>query len=331
MKAAAVVFVAPRGIEVREVALPPLGDAQLLVRTCYSGISAGTELLAYRGELDPDLAVDETITALRGAFAYPFRYGYSCVGRVERSRASVPEGTLVFVFHSHQDRLVVAAEDVVPLPALDPRVATLFPFVETALQLSLDAGPLAHEPIVVLGLGAAGLLAAALMRRAGARVVGAEPRPWRRQAAAAFGVDAVAPARLPAVVDEWTGGRGVPLLVEASGNPSVLASGLQLLAHEGTALVASWYGTKQVCLPLGGAFHRRRLCIRSSQVSTIPAILSNRWTVGRRRQAALALMGELPLPVLATHEFPFTQAAEAFAAVDRGDEGLLHAALRYDG
>ena len=330
MRAQAVVFVAPRVIEVHQVGLPPPGDGEVLVRTSYSGISAGTELLAYRGELDPEMVADERLPTLTGDFSYPFSYGYSCVGRVERSRTAVAEGTLVFAFHAHQDRIVAPADSVVPLPEMDPRVATLFPLVETALQLALDAGPVAHERVVVLGLGVVGLLTAALLRRSGAEVTGCEPRAWRREAAAAFGVPAVVPERLDEVVAEQTGGRGVPLLVEASGNPHALASSLGVLAHEGTALVASWYGTKPVPLPLGAAFHRRRLSLRSSQVSTIPAALAGRWTVARRREVARALLGELPLAVLASHEFPLPEAARAYAALDRGDEGLLHAALRYD-
>jgi len=209
------------------------------------------------------------------------------------------------------------------------RIATLFPLVETAFQVSLDAGPVHEEPVVVLGMGPVGLLSALLMGRAGARVLAGEPGEWRRKVAAGLGLTTVPLEELPDVVAGETGGRGVPLVVEASGAPDALASALPLLAHEGTALVASWYGTKQVALPLGGAFHRRRLSIRSTQVSTIPAALAQRWTVPRRRAAARDLLDELPLEAVATHEFPLDRASEAFAALDRGEPGLLHAALRY--
>lgn len=301
----------------------------MVVRTLYSGISAGTELLAYRGELPPDLPLDEKIGALAGTFAYPFRYGYSCVGAIERAGGGLTEGSLVFAFHPHQDRFTVPAASVVPVAGVEPRVATLFPLVETALQVSLDAGPAAEDDVVVLGLGVVGILVAALLQRAGARVLAAEPRAGRREAAGAFGVQAVAPARLETAVMARTEGRGVPLLVDATGEPAALAGALSLLAHEGTALVASWYGTREAPLPLGGAFHRRRLTIRSSQVSTIPARLAGRWTVDRRRAVVRRLLGELPLGRLATHEFPLDLAPEAFAALDRGDEGVLHAAISY--
>ncbi|MCA1844781.1 MAG: zinc-binding alcohol dehydrogenase [Actinobacteria bacterium] len=329
--ATALWFRAPGVVETGPVDLAGPGPGQVQVRTIVSGISGGTELLAYRGQLPPDLALDEALPALAGArFTFPFRYGYSCVGRVERSGPGVPAGSLVFAYHPHQDVFVAPASSVVVLDeGTDPRRATLFPLVETALQVTLDAGPVTLQPVAVLGLGTVGLLTGALLARAGAHVVAAEPRPWRRQVAGRLGVDACDPAEMADRVSSATGGRGVALVVEASGDPGTLAGALDLLAHEGEVLVASWYGTRPATLPLGGAFHRRRLAVRSTQVSTIPALLGARWTIDRRRAVAGALLGQLPLDELATHEFPFTGAGAAFAAVDRGQEGLVHAALRY--
>jgi 2-desacetyl-2-hydroxyethyl bacteriochlorophyllide A dehydrogenase len=329
MKARAVHFVGRRLVELREVELPELSQGRVLVATEWSGISGGTELLAYRGEVDPELPLDEVLGALAGTFAYPFRYGYSAVGRVVRPAGPLAEGQLVFAFHPHQDRFVVDARELVPVDGLDPRTATLYPLVETALQVCLDAAPRLRESAVVVGLGAVGILVAALLERAGAVVLASEPQPGRRAAAAALGVRAVAPSELAAALADQTRGRGADLVVEASGDPGALASSLGLLAHEGTALVCSWYGTKPAPLPLGAAFHRRRLALRSSQVSTIPAGLSARWDRPRRAEAAWSLARELPLAALASHEFPFEQAAEAYARLDRQQDGLVHAALRY--
>jgi 2-desacetyl-2-hydroxyethyl bacteriochlorophyllide A dehydrogenase len=329
VKARAVHFVAPRRVEVREVDLPAPAEGQVLVATEWSGISSGTELLAYRGEIDPDLPLDETLGALAGTFAYPFRYGYSAVGRVVRPGGSLLEGQLVFAFHPHQDRFVVDAREAVPLDGMDARVATMYPMVETALQVCLDAGPRLGEVAVVVGLGAVGILVAALLARTGTVVLGSEPVPARRASAGGFGVRAVAPDEVADALAEATGGRGADLVVEASGNPDGLASSLELLAHEGTALVCSWYGTKPVPLPLGAAFHRRRLDIRSTQVSTIPASLSSRWDRGRRAQVAWRLARDLPVAALCTHAFPFEAAAEAYARADGKEDGLIHAALRY--
>lgn len=331
VKARALQFTAPRLVAFTTVEIGDPAPGQVLVRTAYSGISGGTEMLAYRGELDPKLPLDDALGALSGTFRFPFGYGYSCVGVVEQSAAHLEPGTLVFAFHPHQDRFLIDETDLVRLPGdLDPRVATLFPLLETALQLTIDAGPVFGEPVVVTGLGTVGILTALLLQRAGARVISGEPTGWRRELAGSLGIDAVPPDDLAGRVAAITGGRGVPLLVEVSGSPQALAGGLALLAHEGLALVGSWYGTKPVTLPLGAQFHRRRLTIRSSQVSTVPARHSGRWTIERRRSAALAALAELPAATLATGEFAFEEAALAYAAIDRGERGLLHVALRYD-
>jgi threonine dehydrogenase-like Zn-dependent dehydrogenase len=160
-------------------------------------------------------------------------------------------------------------------------------------------------------------------------VIGADPRGDRRETAAAFGIRAVDASEVRAAVEASTSGAGVPLVVDATSDPSALPVALELLAHEGEALVCSWYGTKEVRLPLGRAFHRRRLQIRSTQVSTIPSRLAGRWDVPRRRSAARRLMTELPLKLLATHEVPFERAATAYAALDRGDDGVVHVALKF--
>jgi 2-desacetyl-2-hydroxyethyl bacteriochlorophyllide A dehydrogenase len=328
-RAAAVVFAGPRTVTISDVDLPPLDDGDALISTRWSGISSGTELLAYRGELDPELPLDETLGALAGTFTYPFSYGYSCVGVVERTNANLPEGTLVFAYHPHQDRFVARADDLIVLDGVDPRQATLMPLVETALQIALDAGAVLDTDVVVFGLGAVGMLTSLMLARAGARVLAVEPRGWRQRVAGDLGIPAVAPGDLTAALEERDLAGGVSLAVEASGNPDALVAALDVLSHEGTVQCASWYGTKTVPLPLGGRFHRRRLTIRSTQVSTIPARLSGLWTIARRRTAAASLLREMPLSFLATHQFPFARVAEAYAAVDEGAEGLVHAALCY--
>jgi 2-desacetyl-2-hydroxyethyl bacteriochlorophyllide A dehydrogenase len=326
VQARRLLFVAPHRVELAPVEVPEPGPGQLLVRTLASGISTGTELLCFRGLMDPELPLDERIGSLGGTFRHPFPYGYSCVGEVEESSGPVPTGALVFAFHPHQDRFVVPESDVVVLPeGTDPRTATLFPLVETGLQLSLDAGRVAHETVVVLGLGAVGVLTALLLQRAGADVLAADPLAGRRDLALSLGIPAVAPEELPSRLPAG----GVPLLVELSGAPTALADALPLLAHEGTALVGSWYGRQQVPLPLGGVFHRRRLTIRSSQVSTLPAALSDRWDVARRRRVAAGLFAVLPLSALATTEVAFDDAARAYELLDGRAPGVLHVALRY--
>jgi threonine dehydrogenase-like Zn-dependent dehydrogenase len=315
--ARALFHTAPRCVEIRDLPTPRPAAGEVLVRTVCSGISGGTERLVYRGEVPVGSALDDTIDALGGTFTYPFAYGYACVGEVADS------GQSVFAFHPHQDLFVAQASELIPLPAIDPASATLLPLVETALQVTLDAGTGYRDRVIVLGSGVLGLLTALLLQGAGWRPLVAEPQAWRREVAGGLGVTTAAPADLLK--------QDVPLVIDASGNPDAPAAALDMLAHEGTLLIASWFGTKPVVLPLGGAFHRRRLTIRSTQVSTIPAQLSGTWSRSRRRRETAELLPGLPLAQLCTHTFGFGAAAEAFRAVDEGKPGLMHAVLTYDG
>src|SRR6204780_1622612 len=188
--ARALFHIAPRCVEIRELPTPRPAAGEVLVRTVCSGISGGTERLVYRGEVSAELALDDTIDALGGTFSYPFAYGYACVGEVAGS------GQRVFAFHPHQDVFTAPVSELVPLPAVDPAPATLFPLVETALQVTLDAGSGYRDRVVVLGAGGPGLLAGLLLQRPGWRPVIAEPLQWRRAVASSLGVSAAAPAEL---------------------------------------------------------------------------------------------------------------------------------------
>jgi 2-desacetyl-2-hydroxyethyl bacteriochlorophyllide A dehydrogenase len=319
VRAKGIEFSAPSSVQVIDVDLPEPGPNDAIVRTSFSGISSGTETLAFRGGIDPGVVLDESIGSLKGTFSFPFRYGYSCVGVVERAAGPLEPGQIVFCMHPHQSVLVRPHEEMLPIEGIDPRVATLLPMVETGLQVALDV-PSDGGRILVFGLGVVGLLASAVLQKDGRDVIGVEPQASRREIASAFGITTADPAEVEGEV---------ATIVECTGRPEVLAAGLDLLAHEGTALVASWYGTKGVQLPLGGAFHRRRLTIRSTQVSTIPRSQQDEWSFESRTAAAVALMKELPVDRLATHTFPLDEAQRAFEAADEGSDGLIHAALSY--
>ena len=320
MKARAIEFVGPSVVRVIDVDVPAPGPGDVVVRTLYSGISAGTETLAFKGRIPEDVLLDESIGSLAGTFSFPFRYGYSCAGVVEEGSDELETGRLVFCLHPHQSKLVRPHDEFIPVDDVDPRVATLLPIVETGLQISLDAGD-PDGPVLVFGLGAVGILAAASMNRRGIDVTGVEPLAERRNVASRFGLRAIPPEEVR---------DGVAMVVECSGRPDVLAGALDLLDHEGTALVASWYGDKPVELPLGGAFHRRRLTIRSTQVSSIPRHLQEEWTFERRTQTAVSMLKGLPVELLATHTFQLSEAQAAFEAAAAQADGLIHAALSYD-
>lgn len=319
VRARAVEFAAPRSVRVVDVNVPDPGPGDALVRTRFSGISSGTETLAFNGQIDPELPLDEAIGSLRGNFTFPFRYGYSCVGVVESAEGDLEAGQQVFCLHPHQSLFVRPADEMIAVDGIEARIATMLPLVETGLQVALDCGEPDGE-VVVFGLGAIGIIAASVLAIRGVEVVGAEPLRSRREIASRFGFETIAPEDVP---------RDVPLVVDCSGSPHALNAGLEILSHEGTALVASWYGEKPVSLRLGGSFHRRRLSIRSTQVSSIPRALQDDWNFEKRTARAVELMTRLPLELLATHTFPLDDAQRAFEAADSPADGLIHAALDY--
>ena len=82
-------FCGPKSVEVREEPVPFLKPDQVLVRTQYSAISPGTELLIYRQQIHAYQPVDATIQSLSGEFQYPLKYGYSVIGKVISTGACV--------------------------------------------------------------------------------------------------------------------------------------------------------------------------------------------------------------------------------------------------
>ena len=315
-----VVFEGPRRVAVRPLKLGDAGPGEVLVRTRLSGISSGTELLAYLGRLDPQLALDETLPGAGDAtFRYPFTFGYSAIGNIVGGDGG--NGSRVFAFRPHVDAFLAEPAELLAVDGLDGVDATLLPLVETALQVTLDADLETGQRVVVVGLGVLGLITSMLAERHGCDVRGVEPRRDRRAVAESLGVRTLDPDEAPAALSSWTSGEGVPTAIEASGAPEALASTLPVLAHEGAVIVASWYGTQPVSLPLGAEFHRRRLALRSSQVSTIPRRLQGTWTIERRRKEAIELCHVLPLGQIPTLVLPVERAADAFEILAQGREG----------
>lgn len=335
ISARAVWFAGPRSVELREELVPPPGPGQLRVRAIASAISHGSELLAYRGQIDAGLALD--LPTLAGSYGFPLKFGYASAGRVLDVGAGVEDrapGDLVFCLHPHQSVYLAPAELTVPLPAgLEPELGVFAANLETALNIVHDAHPRLGEAAVVFGQGTVGLLTARLLRMAGAGpVLAVEPAESRRDLALDFGADAaLAPG--PDLAEELRarcGGRPPDLAVEVSGAPAALQAAIDCVADEGTVVVASWYGRKPVSLDLGGRFHRGRLRLRSSQVGRLAPETSARWDHARRWGAVRQLLPQLPLGRLIGRRFPLAAAAEAYRLVDEGAAEAAQVLFSYE-
>lgn len=334
----AVRFVAPREIEVVAEPVPDPDPDQLLVRTRVSAISPGTELLIYRGEAPTGFTADETLPSLTGDLDYPLRYGYAAVGDVIDVGDDVDPAWLdrtVFSFVPHQSHFVAAPEDVHPLPdGMDPERAALLPSVETAVSLAHDAAPRLGERVAVFGQGLVGLLTTSVLSSFPlARLAAVDPLPRRRDLADRLGAkETLTPEtcvrRYAQGSDESTGGFDVS--IEISGNPAALDDAVAVTGYGGRIVVGSWYGTKRASIDLGGRFHRSRLSIESSQVSTIPPRSRGRWSKARRLDVAWDVLGGIDVEPIRTDSLPVDEAPEAYRRLDEEPESSICALLTYD-
>ena len=323
MNRRAVVFTGPRRIEIVDEPLDAPGPGQLLVRATVSALSGGTELLAYRGMIPPELPLDDTLGALEGGrFTFPFRFGYASVGQVVSVGAGVAPswvGRTVFAFHPHASAFLVPPSDVVAVPPeLGAERAVLLAAMETAVNLVLDGQPLVGERVVVVGQGMVGLLTTALLSRFPLEsLLAVETTPLRARAAQALGARVVTAGEA----------RDADLVYELSGDPAALDLALGAAGREARVIVGSWYGSKRAPLDLGGGFHRGRLTIRSSQVSHLAPSLSTRWDRARRFATAWRALGAVDTGPLVTHRFPLPEAAQAYELLDRSPDRALQVLL----
>jgi threonine dehydrogenase-like Zn-dependent dehydrogenase len=294
MKRQALYFTAPEQVEVVEEDFGQPGGKPYLVHTLLSAISPGTELLFYHGQVPGEMLADATISGLKSTPHYPLKYGYCNVGEVAEIATGGDRewlGRKVFSFHPHESYYWAAGEDLIALPeGMSADRGVFLPNMETALNFVLDGRPLIGEFVGIFGLGVVGLLTGALMAQFPlGGMVGFDRYPLRREAALRLGLRATLD---PQDEDGWRSIEGdfrhagmpdgLDLCFEVSGAPAALDHAIHLSGFTARVIIGSWYGTKPVQLNLGGAFHRSRIQLISSQVSTIAPELSGRWRKSRR-------------------------------------------------
>jgi NADPH:quinone reductase-like Zn-dependent oxidoreductase len=306
--------------EIRNVSLPKPAADEVLVRTLCSGVSRGTETLVFRGGVP-----ESQHTAMRapfqdGEFPGPVKYGYLNVGLVEEGPQHLL-GRTVFCLYPHQTRYVVPASAVTPVPDTVPAArAVLAGTVETAVNAVWDAAPLIGDRIAVVGAGMVGACVAAVLARYPAvRVQLVDADPMRAGIARALGVDFALPEDAAGDCD---------LVVHASATEDGLARSLELLAPEGTVVELSWYGDRRISLPLGEAFHSRRLVVRSSQVGMVSPSRRSSRTFADRLALALDLLADPAFDALITGECAFDELPAVLPRLTSGElPGLCHRVL----
>lgn len=322
-----IVFAGERTIEVTRSSIPTPAANEVLVQTRCSAISAGTELLLYRGQLPHDIPLDPTIPGMTAQPTYPTSYGYSLAGTVIECGEHIDptwQGRRVFCLHHHTSHFVCSPERLLPIPdAVTDEQAALFPATETAVNFILDGAPLLDEQVIIFGQGIIGLLTTAILSRYPLHsLTTIDPILARRQRSLQAGATrSIAPdAPLQMQAD---------LIYELSGSPAALNRAISLAAYSGRVVIGSWYGTKPAPLDLGSAFHRNRITLISSQVSTISPHLRGRWDHNRRYNTTWDMIAQIKPERWITHRMTIDRAAEAYQLLDRQPEDLLQLIFTY--
>ncbi len=307
--ASALWTIGPGHCEIRREHLAEPKADESVVRTIATGVSRGTEALIFAGRVPPNQYGAMRAPLMAGDFPFPVKYGYSAVG-------TTAEGKRVFVLHPHQDIFVAPASMCVALPErLPSRRAVLAANMETALNVAWDAAPLAGERIMVVGAGAVGLLAAALLARTAAAIVTVvDIDPRRRPLAERLGCGFADPPGAPGEQE---------LIVHASASEAGLRLALAAATFEARIVEASWFGAATPALPLGEAFHARRLRLISSQVGAVATPMRGRRSHRERLETALALLCDPVFDLLLEGPTQFADLPDRMAAI-LAPGGLCH-------
>ncbi|QIG39574.1 zinc-binding alcohol dehydrogenase [Microbacterium sp. 4R-513] len=302
-------------LRTQRLAEPRRGE--VLVRTIYTGISRGTESVVFRGEVPPSEHTRMRAPFQSGDFPAPVEYGYLNVGVVEDGPHALV-GRTVFTLFPHQSAFVVpeSAVSIVP-PDIPARRAVLAGAVETAVNVLWDAAPLVGDRIAVIGAGMIGCAVARLARGLpGVDVAVVDVDPEKAAVCKSLGVRFAHPDHAPDERD---------LVIDTSGSQAGLQLALGLAATEGEVIEASWFGDRSVTIDLGGAFHSRRLSIRSSQVGMVAPRRRGTRTLADRMALAVLLLRDPAFDALLTGDSSWRDLPRIMAGIaDGSTPGLCH-------
>jgi 2-desacetyl-2-hydroxyethyl bacteriochlorophyllide A dehydrogenase len=338
-------FAAPRTVTLADEDDRALTSDEVRIRTLYSGISAGTELTAYRGtnpylnsEWDRERRLFVPGTT---SIAYPVDgWGYEEVGEVVEvgsDAAGVGVGDVVWGTWGHRETKVFPAAHAAArvLPAgTNPMLGIFSQIGAIALNAVLDADIHVTETVAVFGLGVPGQLVAQLARRSGARVIGVDRDPRRLQVARDLGADQVVdagPGEVAEQIRALTGNRGADACLEVSGHYGALHEAIRSVAYNSRVVSAGFFQGEGVGLRLGEEAHHNRPQLVVSQISGIAPAVAHRWDTYRLQSSfmQLAASGQLRLEELVTHVLPVDDAAKAFELLDTAPADALQVVLEF--
>lgn len=314
-------YVGPGRAEIRQERLSPLKGGDVRMRAVHGAISRGTEALIAAGRVSESEYQRMRAPFMGGSFPFPVKYGYATVGTVEAGPAALI-GRHVFALHPHQTKFDLPAEVVVPLPDDIPLSrAVLAANMETALNATWDAAPGPSGRIGVVGAGVVGALVGFLCARIeSAEVTLIDVDPTREAVARALGLKFALPKNAPA---------DCAFVFHSSATAEGLTTALDIAGDEATIVELSWYGAGTVAVPLGAAFHSRRLKIISSQVGKVAPSRRANFTHGQRLEAAIKLIANPALDALLAPPVAFGELPDRLPDILKPGSGVLCQIINY--
>ena len=229
MKAHAILFTAPNEVALGPIELPEPGPGEVLVESDYTAVSPGTELRCLAGKQ-------------AGLGAWPIIPGYQCSGRILQAGADskFKKGDPVFCMGTqksnvnrgwggHVSHAVVNESSVWAIPEhVDKLEAVIVKLAAICYHGVCMSKPVAHETVVVVGLGPIGQIAARVHALSGARVVAVDVSPERVEFTKKAGIEAI--VGKPNLVDAVKAlfPDGVDIVVDSTGSPAVLKQSMEL-------------------------------------------------------------------------------------------------------
>jgi predicted dehydrogenase/threonine dehydrogenase-like Zn-dependent dehydrogenase len=264
-------------VVVEEMPVPIPGPGEVLVRTDYSLISAGTETASVRASAPTDrvsrwanrlrkvgevarMTVErglaETRTAVAARLEGPSQLsGYSLSGTVEsvgRQIGDLVPGQRVAcagAASAHHAEYVAVPRNLVSVvpEGLDARQAAFVTLGSIAMHGVRQADVRLGEYVAVVGLGLLGQLTVALLRASGCRVLGSDVRVERVERAAGLGLErgfVVGRDDFVEGVRDATGGRGADAVILTAGTASSepIREAVEALRRRGRVVVVGAVG-----------------------------------------------------------------------------------------
>lgn len=341
-----VVFEAPGVVGLSSYEESELGRGQVRLETLYSGISAGTELTAYRGS-NPylskrwDASQRLFVAATTSSLAYPVAgWGYEEVGRVAEigpGVASVGIGDVVWGAWGHRSTHVITEDEAVRHgldSGVDPINGVFSQIGAIALNGVLDANIHVGETAAVFGQGTPGLIAMQLARLSGADVIAIDRIPKRLALSEQLGADLVIDGTsddAAAVIKRRTANRGADVSIEFTGSYGGLNDAIRATAYNSRVVACGFFQGGGGGLFLGEEFHHNRIEVVCSQISGVGTHVGHRWDEERLRATVMELQarGKVRFEPLVSHIIPVEDAAEGFRLAGESPQDAIQVVLKF--